>query len=47
MQVWVYEAPYGALRAVYADGMTTEEFATQWCEYFPENIYFFAELVSI
>jgi hypothetical protein len=49
MEIWVYRPSYGGLERVVisTNSMTEEEFAAEWCDYFPEDIYFFAELVSL
>lgn len=49
MLVWVYRARHEYVEEVTVSNveLTPEEFARQWQDYFPEDIYFFAELVSL
>lgn len=48
MQVWVYRPMYGELAIVSThQDLTPEEFAREWCDYYPSDFYFFAELVPL
>lgn len=47
MYVWVWSPSRGGLRAVATYDNDPEAFAAQWCDYFPEDIYFFADLEPI
>lgn len=48
MEVWVYRPLYGDLQQVLDQtNLDHEAFAQEFCAYFPQDIYFFAELVSL
>lgn len=47
LHVWVYSPSTGDLRAVATYDDDPEAFAAQWCGYFENDIYFFADLEPI
>lgn len=47
MYIWVYSPSTGEIRCVSAWDGDPEKFASEWCNYFKHDIYFFADLEPI